>query len=711
MNLAATKNTSHQLGTSRKIIFAAIALSLSGSALAIEFETEGGWKGSLNTTLSASSSWRAEDPDKSLINATNARQVGMSTAATTAAAVAEGYHGGATDDYNLNYRKGDQFSELYKFVSDLSMSKGGMGGLVRVKGWYDRQLNKGNVPWGNMTSGYAANKPLSDRDSAPLNKFDGIELLDAYVYASFDLGDRPTQVRFGRQAVNWGESIFIKGANEMARLDVAALRKAGTELKEALLPVLALHGNVSLGGGMSLEGYYQFKNEEHNIDEVGTYWAPLNGSFLQSANKSNAAYIAGGNRLGYSQGWYLAGSGAPDKYKTKDGGEYGFAFRLPVEAIDTEFGFYAMNTHSKAPMLNMVVGSDLRAYVAPALMPASLGGPKAPGTVIPAGVMAALKPALAAVPMTPISSVGSLLGAKSAAFVGLGKAIDAARAAGVLQDSSAYWVYPEDIQTYAISATTTLAGWSVAGELSHQRDVPVLLNAPDLIAGIVNGQGPLSAVGSATGIAGNGLFATGTSLGTLTPRVGETVEGYKRVNKTQFQVNGVVTLPQMIGATNGLFIAETGFQWAKLPGNGYRFNRAFLFGVGTDPTVTTGSATDTTSCLNVGKLEGVQDAGCANEGYASNFSWGYRVKASLDYPQVFGTNWMATPSLFVGHDVKGYSIDGQFNEGRITVSLGLGFNLNKEHKVDLAYTTYSNSAKYDLFRDHDNYSIAYSYTF
>jgi hypothetical protein len=701
-----------------KVLVSAVVLSLSGSALALEFETDGGWKGSLNTTLSASSSWRAEEPDSSMVNATNAWQSGLYTppatavtgAAKTAAAVAAGFHGGATDDYNQNYRKGDQYSELYKFVTDLNLSKGGTGGLVRIKGWYDRQLNKGKVPFGNMTSAYAANQPLSDRDSAPLNKFDGLELLDAYVYTSFDLGDRPTQIRFGRQAVNWGESIFIKGANEMARLDVAALRKAGTELKEALLPTLALHGNVSLGGGMSLEGYYQFKNEEHNIDEVGTYWAPINGSFSQFTNKSNAAAIVAGNRVGYGLGWYLAGSGAPDKYKTKDGGEYGFAFRMPVEAIDTEFGFYAMNTHSKAPMLNGVVGSDLRAFVAPALIPAALGGPKAPGTVLPPALMAALKPALGGVPLTPISNVGSLLGAKSAQFVGLGKVIDAARAAGTLTDSTVYWVYPEDLQTYAISATTTVAGWSVAGELSHQRDVPVLLNAPDLITAIVNGVGPLSG-GSATGVAGNQFIATGTTLGTLTPRVGETLELYKRVNKTQFQVNGVVTLPQMLGATNGLLIAEAGAQWTKLPGDGYRFNRAFLFGMAGDPTATTGLPNDPYSCANVGKLESVQDTGCANDGFATDFSWGYRLKASLDFPQVFGTNWMATPSLFIGHDVKGYSIDGQFNEGRLTVAYGLGLNLNKEHKVDLTYTTYSNSAKYDLFRDHDNYSIAYSYTF
>ena len=33
-----------------------------------------------------------------------------------------------------------------------------------------------------------------------------------------------------------------------------------------------------------------------------------------------------------------------------DGGQFGFAFRFPVEKIDTEIGLYAMNIHSRLPV-------------------------------------------------------------------------------------------------------------------------------------------------------------------------------------------------------------------------------------------------------------------------------------------------------------------------------------------------------------------------
>ena len=75
------------------------------------------------------------------------------------------------------------------------------------------------------------------------------------------------------------------------------------------------------------------------------------------------------------------------------------------------------------------------------------------------------------------------------------------------------------------------------------------------------------------------------------------------------------------------------------------------------------------------------------------------------------TGWVATPSIFFAHDVSGVSLDNQFNEGKKTISLGFKLNLNKTHNFDFTYTTYANTAKFDPFRDRDNASVSYSYTF
>ena len=249
----------------RNTLSAAVVAACAAPAYAFEFKTESGWEGNIKTDVSISQAWRVEKQDPELIGGSAASQrYGF---ATSGAANAAGYDSnGSGSASNLNYDRGDRYETLAKFLTELSLSKGEMGALVRVKGWYDDALNNHDVKYGNQANGYQSGKPLSDRSFPAFARFDGIGLLDAYVYNSWDLGGLPLQVRLGRQAVNWGESIFIQGANQLAPIDLAALKKAGTQIKEALLPVWAITGNLGLPNGMSLEGFYQFKWEPHNLD-------------------------------------------------------------------------------------------------------------------------------------------------------------------------------------------------------------------------------------------------------------------------------------------------------------------------------------------------------------------------------------------------------------------------------------------------------------
>ena len=393
----------------RKAIVLAVSAACAGSAFAFEFDTEGGWQGSLNTTLTASSSWRAQAPDKRLIGAgdaywvnkvavgqlmpigrTAAAPLNGLTAAETSSLAAQGYHGGShTDGANLNYDKGDRFSTLAKFVTELRLSKGDTGMLVRAKGWYDQALNDETVPFGSRGNsyngssftgkGYVKGAPTQLNDSGfnTLNRFDGVYLLDAYAWTSFDIGNLPLQIRAGRQAINWGESLFIQGINQISPLDVTALRQAGTEIKEAILPVWSLYGNLGLPGGMSLEGFYQLKWEPTNIEGCGSYWGATEfgygttmacgmvqpvatSSALESvalANAPGAIQTAIGGNPGFMLGQYR---------KPKDSGQWGLAFRFPVDAIDTEIGAYAVNIHSRvgnigAQLLDPKIGAILQA--------------------------------------------------------------------------------------------------------------------------------------------------------------------------------------------------------------------------------------------------------------------------------------------------------------------------------------------------------------
>ena len=663
-------STNHVLRTSPRAMALAVLAATSLPAAALEFSTDAGWNGSVNTTLSASASWRAEGRDKALLWDKNAALIGVGGA--SAAGITPGWGGALTDDGNLNYGKGDRYQTLYKFLTELDISKQGTGALIRVKGWYDQSLNDKEVPWGNGTTGYAwesrrTSRKLSDKGFDPLAKFDGIHLLDAYGYTEFDVG-APLQIRVGRQAINWGESLFIQGVNQLAPLDVIALRKAGTEIKEALLPVWSIYGNLGLPMGMSLEAYYQLKWEPTAIDSCGTYWAPVDLAISTSPNGCNMTqFSVAGLETDQANTGIDAILGVKG-FKPKDGGQWGIALRVPVESIDTEFGLYAMNIHSRTPIISgyysggtafLATGAGQQAVVAMTM--------RKLGLTNPAQAIAALaNPALSGL-----------------------------MARHVLANSTtSFWEYPEDIQIFGISAATNIMGWSTGWELSLQKDVPVQFNGNDMLAVAATGAGPLASV-----ITGRGIAR------------GDMAHGYERYDKTQFQVNGVYLLPSMLGATNGLLVAEAAFQWSDVPGSDGtkpRYGRGFIFGSG--GTDAADRCTPTAASLAGGTYNPQQD-GCKNDGYIDDFAWGYRIRASLDYPGMLGGSWTITPTLFWAHDVDGYSLDSQFVKDRQVLSLGVGFNKNKVHNVSLNYTMYSNDATFDMFRDRDNYSIAYSYTF
>ena len=204
----------------------------------------------INSQLDIGSSWRLGDADPRFIGKTNGGTGATST----------------TDDGNLNYGKHDAYSQIIKGVHDIQLSKGDFGAFVRFKYWYDYALEEGDVNHGNSGNAYVPNTPLSDEGFENNTKFSGATLLDAYVYASFDLGETPVDIRLGRQVVSWGESTFIQGGmNSSNPFDVAALRRPGADLKEGILPVGMLYGNVGLTENLSVEAFYQYEWEKTQI--------------------------------------------------------------------------------------------------------------------------------------------------------------------------------------------------------------------------------------------------------------------------------------------------------------------------------------------------------------------------------------------------------------------------------------------------------------
>ena len=233
--------------------------ALSVPAAAVEFQW-GELEGSFNSQISLGASWRMSEMDPRLVTPGNSP--GFGEAST-----------GTADDGDLNFEDGDIYSLILKGVHDFELRKGDFGLFLRGKYWYDEELANGKRPHGNSANLYTPNEKLADSGFDDFAQASGIELLDAFVYGTFYLGEAqaPLDIRIGRQVASWGESTFIQnGINTINPIDVSAFRRPGAEIKEGLLPVAMLTISAGVTDALSIDMFYQLQWEKTVIDGCGT---------------------------------------------------------------------------------------------------------------------------------------------------------------------------------------------------------------------------------------------------------------------------------------------------------------------------------------------------------------------------------------------------------------------------------------------------------
>ncbi len=381
----------------RSPLAAAVALGLFVTPMAQAFDFENGeFKGSIDTTVSYGISIRADDPadgliGKATINPLIALQgqalpgalAGLGKFPGSAAQIAApGRFSGNRDDGNIKYEKGDAFSNAFKLTSELEMTYKSWGAFARVSYFYDFE-----------------NNGRDDMSKAALKKVGtDFRLYDAFLYKNYALGANDEvsgTVRFGKQVLSWGESTFIQnGINVINPVDVSRLRVAGAELKEAFLPTNMLWASTKFSDSVSMEAYYQFNWRPTEIDPSGTYFSTNDfaspggtyimlgfGTVTQPVNnpenyastcKTGAGTTAVQTNVGNSDRFAELSAlyGAPtatvllaaacgaagpriEDNKARNTGQFGLALRWYAEGLNqTEFGFYAMNYHSRLPLLS-----------------------------------------------------------------------------------------------------------------------------------------------------------------------------------------------------------------------------------------------------------------------------------------------------------------------------------------------------------------------
>ncbi len=157
-----------------------------------------------DSSFSYGASWRAEDRNWDTISKANHPRfnwtgynagTGNIIYPSTEIWKQPGSYSANGDAGNLNYDKGDMFSELFKGTHELSITKGDVGLFTRFMYFYDSALMDKDGAYTNPVSQNRVD-PCADDEARDLACRD-IRLLDAYVFANFALNDgaNPLSIR------------------------------------------------------------------------------------------------------------------------------------------------------------------------------------------------------------------------------------------------------------------------------------------------------------------------------------------------------------------------------------------------------------------------------------------------------------------------------------------------------------------------------------
>ncbi|WP_227816418.1 DUF1302 domain-containing protein [Nitrogeniibacter aestuarii] len=241
------------------------------------------------------------------------------------------------DDGDRNFDKG-LISNRLDWLTEFDVRYKNIGARLSGAAWYDsiyNQSNDNDSPFTNNGTRQAYDEFPDETRSLHGRR---AELLDAFAFGNFNLGDMRANVRFGQHSLVYGETLFF-GANGIADAQgpidlVKLLSVPSSQFKEVLRPVPQMSGTLQIRPGLSLGAYYQFRWEKTLIPGVGSYL-----SNIDWAGDGTQSLLAGpGVR------WNKAHDVNP-----KDSGQGGVQLRWTPEDSDWEYGLYFARYHAKTP--------------------------------------------------------------------------------------------------------------------------------------------------------------------------------------------------------------------------------------------------------------------------------------------------------------------------------------------------------------------------
>lgn len=540
-------------------------------------------QGNWNLQASAGTAMRLQNADRDLLF------VGDVPGGTRRSAVA--------DDGNLNYGSGDLVSSVVKSVGDLSLTQDNYTLFLRGYAWYDYTMDNKRVSHGHYPNGYRSDGRLDDSHFDRQARFKGVDLLDVWVAGRYSVNERPLEVKFGRQSILWGRSLFARGSiSSLNAINLPALHRPGAVPQEYLLPSTMLHLDYKPSDDLQLRAFYQLEWRKTVLDGCGTFYSNLDNAALGCDGTFLSSFIVP-NQEAYERVLYLK----RDNDRTpSNGGQFGFKVDYHLRSIDTKVGAYFINYHARLPIYSVRHAQS------------GNGAPFIPGD--PNG--------------------------KNVRF---------------------HYDYPEDIRIFGLTASKTFGAVNLAANISYVSDFPLQINTSDLTSATMGGRTPASEYASRFG-------------------VGQRVPGYRLVDLQRAELTVTKVYPGLLGSSQTTVSAEVAAETISGMPSTLRFRRHTNFGVGN----------------------------ASEDGYTTDFSWGYSVAVRSTYEGVLG-GLTVSPALTLRQGIKGWSSDDAFQEDQRALGLNLSVSRGR-FRTALNYSYYNNT-RYSVLRDRDLLTLSTSVTF
>jgi hypothetical protein len=399
------------------------------------------------------------------------------------------------DDGDRNFSNGSIVTNRFDVLSEFDIVwKRQFGARFSAAAWYDwaySSLDNTNTATANTLNGNGL--PVAGELSPYTERYaKGVsgEWLDAFVFANFDWGDIPINVKVGQHTVFWGDSLLLGGAIHgvsyaQNSLDIAkGLQTPGAEAKELFRPKGGVTVQAQVTNDLSVAGQWFYNWQAVRYPESGGYLT-VNDAVLFGGN----SLITGANPLA------AAFPGSPAMWRAWN------AYSVPNSRDASSFGDFGVSARWNPAWLDGTLGAYYRN-----------------GTDIQPQLL--LSQGVAALPSATCQAIGGIVVVPNQVCIINPKVTSVAELTQKGKIGTYQTAYGNNIHFYGLTLAKNIGGVSLGAEISYRQNMPLLSDPVPILPAPLVSSTPGAVATTAVPTNGDTVGAVGNTFHGLVNGVG-----------------------------------------------------------------------------------------------------------------------------------------------------------------------------------------------